>query len=48
MYVVTRAVVGIVRAVFEETSPLLDTQEFEDELTALIERRFSSAGLRPD
>jgi AcrR family transcriptional regulator len=37
LFVVTRAVVGVLRAAFEEQSPLLGQPELEDELTALIE-----------
>lgn len=37
MFVAMRALVGAVRAAFEEESPLLDTPEFEDHLTALVE-----------
>lgn len=44
MFVATRAVVGTISAAFEEASPLLGTQKFEDELTALAERCFVPAG----
>lgn len=44
LFVTTRAVAGIVRAAFEETSPLLGTQEFENELTNMVERSFAPAG----
>lgn len=35
-FVLTRAVIGVLRAVFEERSPLLASQELEDELVNLI------------
>jgi AcrR family transcriptional regulator len=44
MFVATRAVVGTVGAAFEEASPLLGAREFEDALTALIERCFVAGG----
>jgi hypothetical protein len=44
MFVATRAVVGTVGAAFEEASPLLGAREFEDALTALIERCFVVGG----
>lgn len=44
LFVATRAVAGIVRAAFEEASPLLGTQEFEDKITGLAERSFAPAG----
>ncbi len=44
MFVATRAVVGAIRAAFEEESPLLGTRAFEDELTALVERCFVPVG----
>jgi AcrR family transcriptional regulator len=43
-FVATRAAVGIVRAAFQENSALLGTQEFEDELTYMLDRSFVSAG----
>lgn len=39
LFVATRAVTSIVRAAFEEASPLLGTSEFENELTEMIESR---------
>lgn len=39
LFVATRAVTGIVRAAFEEASPLLGTPEFENELTEMIESK---------
>jgi len=36
-FVLVRAVVGVVRSVYNDGSPLLHTQEFEDELVTLIE-----------
>ncbi len=41
MYVATRALAGTIRAAFEEESPLLDMPEFEDQLTALVDRCFA-------
>ncbi len=37
LFVLTRAVIGVLRAAFEEQSSLLGRPELEDELTALIE-----------
>ncbi len=45
LFVATRAVTSIIRAAFEEASPLLGTQEFEDELTDMVERSFVPAAL---
>ena len=44
MFLATRGVIGLMRAVFEEASPLLGTVQFEDELTALAEGCFARAG----
>lgn len=44
LFVATRAVAGIVRAAFEETSTLLGTPEFENELTDMVERSLVLAG----
>jgi len=43
MFVATRAVVGLLRAAFEESAPLLGTPQFEDELTAMAEGCFRRA-----
>jgi AcrR family transcriptional regulator len=40
MFVAARALVGTMRAAFEEASPFLGTKEFEDTLTNLIEHCF--------
>jgi AcrR family transcriptional regulator len=37
LFVLTRAVIGVLRAAFEEQSPLLGRPELEDELAALVE-----------
>lgn len=46
MFVAARALVGTMRAAFEEASPLLGTKEFEDTLTNLIEHCFVREALR--
>jgi AcrR family transcriptional regulator len=37
LFVATRAIIGVLRAAFEEQSPLLGQPELEDELAALVE-----------
>lgn len=41
LFVATRAVIGVLRAAFEERSRLLESREFEDELKNLIESYFT-------
>jgi len=43
MFLATRGVVGLLRAAFEEASPLLGMVRFEDELTALAKGCFARA-----
>jgi len=43
LFVSTRAVLGVLRAAFEERSPLLDSSELEDQLKILIECYFAQA-----
>jgi AcrR family transcriptional regulator len=42
LFVITRAISGVMRAASQEQSPLLDSQEFEDELVHLVKSYFSS------
>ncbi|HEY6352753.1 MAG TPA: TetR/AcrR family transcriptional regulator [Candidatus Angelobacter sp.] len=42
LFVITRAVSGVIRAASQEQSPLLDSQEFEDELVHLVRAYFRS------
>ena len=44
MFLATRGVIGLLRAAFEEASPLLGMARFEDELIALAEGCFARAG----
>jgi hypothetical protein len=37
LFVASRAIIGVLRAAFEEQSPLLGQPELEDELAALVE-----------
>jgi AcrR family transcriptional regulator len=41
LFVITRAISGVMRAASQEQSPLLDSQEFEDELVRLVRSYFS-------
>jgi AcrR family transcriptional regulator len=41
LFVITRAISGVMRAASQEQSPLLDSQEFEDELVHLVKSYFS-------
>lgn len=40
LFVITRAVLGVMRAASQEQSPLLDSAEFEDELVRLVRAYF--------
>src|SRR5262245_25756004 len=40
LFVITRAISGVMRAASQEQSPLLDSQEFEDELVHLVQAYF--------
>ena len=42
LFIITRAVSGIMRAASQEESPLLGTPEFEDELVHLVQAYFAS------
>lgn len=42
LFVITRAISGVLRSASQEQSPLLDSQEFEDELVHLVRAYFSS------
>jgi AcrR family transcriptional regulator len=44
LFVITRAVSGVLRAASQEQSPLLGTQEFEDELVKLVQTYFAEPG----
>jgi hypothetical protein len=37
LFVLTRAVVGVIRAAVHEESPFLGTAEFEDELVRMVD-----------
>jgi AcrR family transcriptional regulator len=41
LFVITRAVSGVMRAASQEQSPLLDSSEFEDELVHLVQAYFA-------
>ena len=41
LFVITRAISGVLRAASQEQSPLLGTVEFEDELVKLVQRYFA-------
>jgi hypothetical protein len=40
LFVITRAISGVLRSALQEQSPLLDSQEFEDELVRLVRSYF--------
>ena len=42
LFVITRAISGVLRSASQEQSPLLDSQEFEDELAQLVRAYFRS------
>ena len=42
LFVITRAISGVMRAASQEQSPLLDTQEFEDALVQLVHGYFGA------
>jgi AcrR family transcriptional regulator len=42
LFVITRAISGVLRSASQEKSPLLDSQEFEDELVHLVRAYFRS------
>lgn len=41
LFVITRAISGVLRSASQEQSPLLDSQEFEDELVKLVRAYFA-------
>ena len=41
LFVITRAISGVLRSASQEQSPLLDSQEFEDELVKLVRTYFA-------
>lgn len=41
LFVITRAISGVLRSASQERSPLLDSQEFEDELVKLVRTYFA-------
>lgn len=41
LFVITRAISGVLRSASQEKSPLLDSQEFEDELVKLVRTYFA-------
>jgi hypothetical protein len=47
LFVLTRAVIGVLRAAFEERSSLLGTPELEDELAALVEAALDRLRMAP-
>lgn len=42
LFVITRAISGVMRSASQEQSPLLDSQEFEDELVHLVKAYFGA------
>ena len=43
LFVITRAISGVMRSASQEQSPLLDSQEFEDELVHLVKSYFGAS-----